>query len=136
MKTSYLAALVAVLGVFGALQTNAQAATTRPTVSSSATADSLTRARVYQQLVSAERRGLFQQGDTVYPETAANYGPHAHVSRLSVENSSTRAERHGLLTQPGNEYPTIHTAMRKDVARTPKVQVAGESSIQHLYENP
>lgn len=136
MKTSYVAALVAVLGLVGAVQTNAQAATTHSMASSSAPTDSLTRAQVYRQLVSAEKRGLLQQGDTVYPETAANYGPHAHVSRLSVENSLIRAERSGLLTQPGNEYPAIHTAMRKGAAGAPKMQVASESSIQHLYENP
>ncbi|UVA81888.1 DUF4148 domain-containing protein [Pandoraea commovens] len=136
MKTSYIAVLVAVLGLVGAVQTNAQAATPHSMVSSSAATDSLTRAQVYRQLVSAEKRGLLQQGDTVYPETAASYGPHAHVSRLSVDNSLARAERHGLLTQPGNEYPAIHTAMRKGTAWAPKILVAGESSIQHLYENP
>lgn len=136
MKTSYVAALIAVLGLVGAVQTNAQAATTHSTVPGSATTDSLTRAQVYRQLVSAEKRGLLQQGDAVYPETAAGDGPHAHVSRLSVENSLARALRSGLLTQPGNEYPTIHTATRKGTAWAPKMQVAGESSIQHLYENP
>ena len=64
MKMSYVAALLALLGSFGAVQANAQAASLpssmQSTMSLPATTDSLTpltRAQVYGQLVRAQRHG-------------------------------------------------------------------------------
>lgn len=143
MKMSYVAVLFALLGSFGAAQANAQAASLpssmQSTMSLPANVDSLTpltRAQVYRQLVSAERHGVLQQGDTVYPRTATSHRPNARVTRASVEHSLRRAEQQGLLTEPRNAYPVLHVAPRTSLAWKPKMQVAGEASIQHLYENP
>ncbi|MDN4571696.1 hypothetical protein DBA34_00195 [Pandoraea cepalis] len=136
MKHSYVAALVAVLGLIGAVQTSAQAATSHSAAPSIASSDSLTRAQVYRQLVSAEKHGLLQQGDTVYPKTAMSHEPRMHITRQAVDNRLAQAERHGLLTQPGNAYPVVPVAARKHAVWTPKMQVAGEATIQRLYENP
>lgn len=136
MKTSYVAALVAVAGLLGAVQVNAQAAQSQSVMSSGAPSSSLTRAQVYAQLVSAEKHGLMQQGDTVYPETAMLHRPQMHVTRLAVEQSLSRAEQHGLLTQSRNAYPVVHLTARTHTAWTPKMQVASETSIERQYANP
>ncbi|VVD61384.1 DUF4148 domain-containing protein [Pandoraea terrigena] len=136
MKTSYVAALVAVAGLLGAVQINAQAAESQSVMSGGAPSLSLTRAQVYRQLVSAETRGLMQQGDTVYPETAMNHRPQMHVTRLAVEHSLQRAEQHGLFTQSRNAYPVVHLTARTHAAVAPAMQVASESSIERQYAHP
>lgn len=136
MKTSYVAALVAVVGLFGAVQANAQALTSPSAMSGGAPSYSLTRAQVYGQLVTAEKRGRLQQGDTVYPEAAMSHRPQMHATRLSVENSLSRAEQRGLLTRPGNEYPVVHLAARTHAAWTHNIQVASEQSIERQYAHP
>ncbi|VVE22169.1 hypothetical protein PCE31106_03188 [Pandoraea cepalis] len=136
MKTSYVAALVAVAGLLGAVQINAQAAQSQSAMPSAAQSSSPTRAQVYAQLVSAEKHGLLQQGDTVYPETAMNPRSQMHVTRLAVEQSLSRAEQHGLLTQSRNAYPVVHLTARTQAAWAPTMQVASESSIEREYAHP